>query len=247
MQARIESLPQYRELGLASLALPGLGHLLQGMPFRALLWFGGAVVLWGILLSAFASSAPAGEPLWLITAPVIAGYHSASMYAAIRARLSRSGDLTFLQSASQMLPAYLWKQAIGGALAVVGIIVIVLWTGKLSDALSIQVHRGWGWADWGWGELLSHTLLLWGITAVGGWLFWQGYHEQKIDEPRLRERTLIAHALQRGGVVTPAEASLLLHLPLREAYNYLEQLAQQGLAHREGQDGLVRYRLMQTD
>ncbi len=238
MQLRNESLRQYQEYGLASLMLPGLGHLLQGMPFRALLWFGGALFLWGMLLMMVASSPATSEPLWLIAAPVIAGYHCASMYAAIRARLSQSGDLSLLQTASQTLPPYLWKQAIGGALAVVGVIVIVLWTGRFVDELWNRLHGGWGW-----GELLSRTLLLWGMTAVGGWLFWRGYTEQKEDAPRQRERRLIAHALQHGGAITPAEASLILNFSLTEARDYLDGLVKQGLAQREEQDGFLRYRL----
>jgi predicted transcriptional regulator len=242
MQAHAEGLYLYREYGLASLVLPGLGHLLQGMPFRALLWFGGAVFLWGVLLMMVASG-PSREPLWLIAAPVIAGYHSASMYAAVRARMRQSGDLALTPIASQALPLFLWKQAIGGALAVAGVIVIVLWTGRFADELWGRLHGGWGWVNRGWGEMLSYTLLLWAMTAAGGWLFWQGYKEQKEDAPRQRERALIAQALHNGGVITPAEASLTLNMTLAEARDYLERLAQQGLAQREEQQGLLRYRI----
>lgn len=230
-----------RDVGLASLVLPGLGHLLQGLPFRALLWFGGAVLLWGTLL-AFASSAPASEPLWLVMAPLIASYHCASMYTAVRAQLSRSSDTLPQQVASQLLPAPLWKQAIGGAVAVAGVVVVLLWTGKFVDTLWRQANFGWGWQHWGVGELLSHTLLLWGMTAMGGWLFWQGYQEQKAQERLQREQALLAQALQNNGVITPAAASLTLHCSLREAQEYLEQLVQQGLARREDRNGLLYYR-----
>jgi hypothetical protein len=242
VQAHAEGLYLYREYGLASLVLPGLGHLLQGMPFRALLWFGGAAFLWGVLLMMTASYA-SSEPLWLIAAPITAGYHSASMYAAIRARLRQSGDLALTPTVSQALPLYLWKQAIGGALAIAGVIVIVLWTGSSADELWNHLRTGWGWTNRGWGEILSYTLLLWAMTAAGGWLFWQGYKEQKEDEPRQRERMLIAQALRNGGVITPAEASLTLNMSLAEARDYLEQLTQQSLAQREEQQGLLRYRL----
>ncbi|MCX7992353.1 MAG: hypothetical protein N2651_01660 [Fimbriimonadales bacterium] len=245
MQVHAESLHHYREYGLASLVLPGLGHLLQGMPFRAALWFGGAVALWGMLLAMVASGASVNEPFWLIASPVIAGYHCASMYAAIRAQQRQSGNLTSTQTVSQALPTYLWKQAIGGTLAAVGLIVIVLWSGKLADFAWTRLQGGgaWGWHGLGWGEILSYTLLLWGMTAVGGWLFWQGYKEQKEEEPRLREHRLIEHALQNGGVITPAEACLALRLSLAEGRDYLEGLVKQGLAQREEYEGLLRYRL----
>jgi DNA-binding IclR family transcriptional regulator len=54
---------------------------------------------------------------------------------------------------------------------------------------------------------------------------------------------LIAQALRNGGVITPAEASLTLNMTLAEARDYLERLAQQGLAQREEQQGLLRYRI----
>lgn len=246
MQVRSEGLRQYREYGLASLILPGLGHLLQGMPFRALLWFGGALILWGFLLALSGSGAGPGETLWLFMTPLTAGYHCASMYAALRARQHQVGVAPPLQTVWDVLPSYLWKQAIGGALAVVGVIVIVLWTGKFADSMWARLHGGWGawgWRAIGWGELLSQTLLLWGMAAFGGWLFWQGYKEQQTEEPRQRERLLTAQALQNGGAVTVAEASLALNLTLTEARDYMEQLVQQGLAQREEEAGLLRYRL----
>lgn len=55
---------------------------------------------------------------------------------------------------------------------------------------------------------------------------------------------LVAHAMRNGGVITPAEASLALHVPITEARDYLEQLTQQGLALREEHQGLVCYRLI---
>lgn len=244
MHAQTESWLQYREYGLASLVLPGFGHLLQGLPFRALLWFGGAVILWGTVLAMFASGAPPSEPLWLVIAPVLAGYHCASMYSAVRARQHRGGDPIARQAPLQTLPAFLWKQAIGGTLAVAGVVVLVLWSGNLANTFWRWWQQGWGWHNQHWGDLMSQMLLLWAMVAAGGWLFWQGYKQQKEDEPRLREQALIAQALRNDGVITPAVASLVLDLSLREAHAYLDRLAQEGLAQREERDGLVSYRLI---
>lgn len=243
VQIRAESLYSYRDYGLASLVLPGLGHLLQGMLFRALLWFGGAICLWGLLLM-MATSGGLGEPFWLIIAPGLAGYHAASMYSAVRAACVRSGDLAITPTASPILPPYLWKQAIGGVLAFIGVVVIVLWAGKFADSFWVRLQHGGGWVHRGWGEMLSYVLLMWATTAAGGWLFWQGLKEQKEEAPRQHERMLIAHALRNGGVITPAEASLVLNKSLTEARDYLEQLTQQGLALREEQQGLLRYRVI---
>ncbi len=244
MQVRQESLGRYWEYGVVSLILPGLGHLLQGRPLRALLWFGGALVLWGVLLALSSSGASPQETLWLVMTPLLAGYHCASMYAALRGHQRQFETLHSLQTALDALPAYLWKQAIGGAFAVVGVIVVVLWTGNLADSVWAQLHAGWGargWRAFGWGGLLSQTLLLWGMVAFGGWLFWQGYKEQKTEEPRRREQLLTAQALQNGGAITLAEASLVLNLTLAEARDYLEQLVQLGLAQRDEEEGLARY------
>lgn len=242
VQLHAGSLNPYREYGLASLVLPGLGHLLQGLLGRALLWLGGAVVLWRVLLEGVISGF--GDPLWLAIAPAVAGYHTASMYAAIRASLSQSGDRELVSTAAQVLPSYLWKQAIGGALAVAGVIVLVLLAGRFADDAWLRLQNGWGGGHRNWGELLSYILLLWAMTATGGWLFWQGYKEQKVEAPRQHERMLVAHAMRNGGVITPAEASLALHVPITEARDYLEQLTQQGLALREEHQGLVCYRLI---
>lgn len=242
VQLHAGSLNPYREYSLASLVLPGLGHLLQGLLGRALLWLGGAVVLWRLLLEGVISGF--GDPLWLAIVPAVAGYHTASMYAAIRAALSQSGDRELVSAAAQVLPSYLWKQAIGGALAVSGAIVIVLLAGRFADDAWFRLQNGWIGGRPGWGAMLSYTLLLWAMTAIGGWLFWQGYKEQKVEAPRQHERMLIAHAMRNGGMITPAEASLMLQMPLAEARDYLEQLTQQGLALREEHQGLVCYRLI---
>lgn len=241
MQTRVEGIQLYREFGLASLIAPGLGHLLQGMPFRAMGWFAGAVVLWVMLFEGVAQLRNY-DPMWVLMIPLVAAYHCVSMYAAVRARQAAIEARSPVEAALQALPPYLWKQAIGGALAVIGVLVLLSWAGQYADALWNAMHTSL--YSIGWGRLLSQTLLLWGIVGLGGWLFWQGRKEQEADAPRLRERVLIAQAIQQGGVVSPAEASVALNITIHEARDYLEQLAREGLAAREEMDGITRYRLI---
>ncbi|GIV09019.1 MAG: hypothetical protein KatS3mg019_1110 [Fimbriimonadales bacterium] len=242
MQTRVEAIQLYREFGLASLIAPGLGHLLQGMPFRAMGWFAGAFVLWVMLFEGVASLR-IYTPMWVLMIPLVAAYHCVSMYAAVRARQAVIEMRSPVEAALQALPPYLWKQAIGGALAVIGLLVLLSWTGQYADAAQNAMYYS-SWRSIGWGQLLSQVILLWAIVGVGAWLFWQGRKEQEADAPRLRERILIAQAVQQGGVVAPAEASVALNITIHEARDYLEQLAREGLAAREETDGIIRYRLI---
>lgn len=242
MQTRVEGIQLYREFGLASLIAPGLGHLLQGMPFRAIGWFMGAIVLWVILFEGVAQLSNY-DPMWVMMIPLVAAYHCVSMYAAVRARQATIEARSPVETALQALPPYIWKQAGGGVLAAVGLVVLLSWVGQYADAVRNAMYYG-SWQPLPWGRLLSQTVMLWGVIGLGGWLFWQGRKEQEADAPRLRERVLIAQAVQQQGVITPAEASVALNVTIHEARDYLEQLAREGLAVREETDGLVRYRLL---
>jgi hypothetical protein len=156
-------------------------------------------------------------------------------------------EQTPLHAAQEMMPVYLWKQVIGGVLALVGAVAVLLLSGSFADYvyswLASQAH-GAGWLGRpGWGEFLSQSLILWGMTALGIWLFRTGYTESSTARQALRERAVIAYALQNGGRITVAEASVAANISLREARNLLERLVLERYAVETEQDGILYYHL----
>jgi Fic family protein len=59
----------------------------------------------------------------------------------------------------------------------------------------------------------------------------------------LRERAVVAYALQHGGRITVAEASVAAQISLHEARNLLERLVLERYATESEEDGIVYYYL----
>ena len=246
MQVQGLQIPNYQMYGFASLLVPGLGHFLQRALFRGVLWLTGALMLWYLLSLSLSSWVHFEVPPSLL-APVVALYHCASMYAAMAHSYQLQQEQTPLHAAQEMMPVYLWKQVIGGVLALVGAVAVLLLSGSFADYvyswLASQAH-GAGWLGRpGWGEFLSQSLILWGMTALGIWLFRTGYTESSTARQALRERAVIAYALQNGGRITVAEASVAANISLREARNLLERLVLERYAVETEQDGILYYHL----
>jgi len=247
MQAQGLQIPNHQVYGFASLVVPGLGHFLQRAPFRGAFWLLGALTLWFFMCLVLSAALTHSEIPLALLAPVVALYHCASMYAAMARAYQIQREQTPLQAAQEMLPVYLWKQVIGGALALVGAIAIVLLSGAFADDafnwLAQQAHgRGW-WPRPAWGQFLSQSLILWGMTALGVWLFRAGHTESKTARQALRERAVIAYALQNGGYITVAEASVVAQIPLHEARSMLERFVLERYAVETEQDGILYYHL----
>lgn len=237
--------PSHQVYGFASLVVPGLGHFLQGMLFRGLLWLTGASLLWLILLVSV-SEWVSGAPLVLLV-PAVALYHWASMYAAMVRACRPPREQLPLHTAQELMPLYLWKQVIGGTLVITGAIAVVLLSGLFADHalpfLSGRAHGGW-WRPIAWGGFLSQSLILWAMMALGVWLFRSGYRESQSERETLREHAVIAYALQHGGRITAAEASLAAQLPLHEARILMERLVLERHATESEQDGIIYYHLI---
>lgn len=236
--------PSHQVYGFASLLVPGLGHFLQGMLFRGLLWLTGASLLWSILLASV-SEWVYGAPLVLLV-PAVALYHWASMYAAMVRAYRPSREQLPLHTIQELMPLSLWKQVIGGTLIIMGVIAVVLLSGQFADHtfsfFSGRAHGGW-WRPIAWGGFLSQSLILWAMVALGVWLFRSGYHERQSEQEMLREHAIITYALQHGGRITAAEASLVARLPLNEARILMERLVLERHATESEQDGIIYYYL----
>lgn len=226
--------------GVASLIVPGLGHLLQRRMARGLLWAWGAVVLWAALILAAGYTAQV-EAIWVLLVPAIALYHCVSMHAAMT--LTRASEGVAARSLQELLPLSIWKQALGGALAAVAIVALVLWNGALIDHVFKASHAGLP-IKLGWGHIISQMVVLWAIAVAGGWLFWTGRKESASELQAFRERVILAYALQHGGRITVPEASMAAHLSLAEAQAFLETLTQAGHAHRVDEQGVTVYRFV---
>lgn len=246
MHAQGLQIPNHQVYGFASVLVPGLGHFLQRAPFRGALWLLGALTLWYFLALSLSSWIYFELPASLL-APIVALYHCASMYAAMARAYQVQREPTPLHAAQEMMPVYLWKQFIGGVLAIVGTVAVVLLSGSFADYaytwLSSQVHRGWGMPRPAWGEFVSQSVILWGMTAMGAWLFRAGHKESETARQTLRERAVVAYALQHGGRITVAEASVVAQLPLHEARSLLEHLVLERYASESEEDGIVYYYL----
>jgi Fic family protein len=105
------------------------------------------------------------------------------------------------------------------------------------------MHRGWGMPRPAWGEFVSQSVILWGMTALGAWLFRAGHKESETARQALRERAVVAYALQHGGRITVAEASVAAQISLHEARNLLERLVLERYATESEEDGIVYYYL----
>jgi len=81
------------------------------------------------------------------------------------------------------------------------------------------------------------------MTALGVWLFRSGHAESNTAREALRERAVIAYALQNGGRITVAEASVAAQISLHEARNLLERLVLERYAVESEQDGILYYHL----
>jgi hypothetical protein len=224
--------------GVASLIVPGLGHLLQRRLMRGLLWVGGAIALWVALILTAGDTAHT-EVVWVLLVPAIALYHCVSMYAAMT--LASAGEGVAARSVQELMPLSLWKQAVGGTLAVVAIIALVLWNGALIDHAFTAAHARFP-IGLGWGRVISQMIVLWAIAFAGGWLFWTGRKESASDLRAFRERAIVAYALRNGGRITVPEASMAAHISLSEAQALLETLVQAGYAHRVDEQGIAIYR-----
>ena len=246
MHAQGLQIPNYQMYGFASLVAPGLGHFLQRAPFRGALWLLGALTLWYFLALSLSSWIYFELPASLL-APIVALYHCASMYAAMARAYQAQREPMPLHAAQEMMPVYLWKQVIGGALAIIGGIAIVLLSGAFADYaydwLAQQARGGGWWRRPAWGEFLSQSVILWGMTALGVWLFRAGYKDSETARQALRERAVVAYAVQHGGRITVAEASVVAQLPLHEARNLLERLVLERYAIETEQDGIIYYHL----
>ena len=246
MHAQGLQIPNHQVYGFASLLVPGLGHFLQRAPFRGALWLLGALTLWYLLALSLSSWVYFEVPPSLL-APIAALYHCASMYAAMAHAYQVQREQTPLHAAQEMMPVYLWKQVIGGVLALVGVVAVLLLSGSFADYvfswLSAQAH-GRGWLPRPtWGHFLSQSVILWGMTVLGVWLFREGHTESKTAQQALRERAVVAYALQHGGRITVAEASVAAQISLHEARNLLENLVLQRYATESEEDGIVYYYL----
>lgn len=246
MQIHGLQMPAHQVYGFASLVAPGLGHFLQRMPFRGALWLMGALTLWFLLYMSLLAGIDGGGTPYALVAILVALYHCVSMYTAMARSYQAQRDLVPAIAVQEMMPVYLWKQVLGGALAVVGAIAVVVWSGALADYASAwltrHAHGGW-WHRPAWGQFLSQTILLWGMTALGGWLFWTGRKEREGALQAIRERAVVAHALQHGGRITVAEASMIAQIPLHEARTLLERLVLERHAIESEQNGIVYYHL----
>jgi len=246
MQVQGLQIPNHQMYGFASLLAPGLGHFLQRALFRGVLWLTGALMLWYLLSLSLSSWIYFEVPASLL-APIVALYHCASMYAAMAHSHRLQQEQTPLQAAQEMMPVYLWKQVIGGVLALVGVVAVLLLSGSFADYavswFSNQAH-GRGWLPRPtWGQFLSQSVILWGMTALGAWLFRAGHTESKTAQQAMRERAVVAYALQHGGRITVAEASVAAQISLHEARNLLERLVLERYATESEEDGIVYYYL----
>jgi hypothetical protein len=246
MQAQGLQIPNHQVYGFASLLVPGLGHFLQRALFRGVLWLTGALTLWYLLSLSLSSWVHFEVPPSLL-APVVALYHCASMYAAMAHSYQLQREQTPLHAAQEMMPVYLWKQIIGGALVIVGAVAVLLLSGSFGDYvyhwLASQARGGGWWGRPAWGHFLSQSVILWGMTALGVWLFRSGHAESNTAREALRERAVIAYALQNGGRITVAEASVAAQISLHEARNLLERLVLERYAVESEQDGILYYHL----
>lgn len=236
--------PSHQVYGFASLLVPGLGHFLQGMLFRGLFWLAGASILWLILLVSI-SEWVYSAPLVLLV-PAVTLYHWASMYAAMVRAYRPSREQLPLHTLQELMPLSLWKQVIGGTLIITGSIAVVLVSGQFADhTFSFFSGRayGGGWHPIAWGGFLSQSLILWAMIALGAWLFRNGYRESQSERETLREHAVIAYALQHGGRISAAEASLVAQLPLHEARTLMERLVLERHATESEQDGIIYYYL----
>ncbi len=225
MQVRELRLGSHIEPELASLAIPGLGQLLQGRLIRAALWFFPTLALWAIIL------APDGlgtEGLLII--PIALAMHLASARAAalsaLRGESSRPANLW------ETVPFYLQLKVLGGVLLTVAAFhILIVGTELIRGVIDAQMR----WAGTGFlppsmsirlGWLIGRLVMMTSIGAIGFCLYQIGSLSQMRATERTREHLLLQEARARGGSLTVPEAAAILQSSFEEAHELLETMAQ---------------------
>jgi hypothetical protein len=225
MQVRRTEWWLFVEPELASLAIPGLGHLLQGKWFRALLWFLPAAALWMLVIH------PDSWQIELILlVPVALGFHIGSSQAVSR---HRTGE------APAEIPLFVRQKVLGMVLMMVAGITMLLVSGVVVE----EMTRSWSTASSLFhmavprlARAVSQCVMMGGIGVVGFWLFQLGNLSQRRAEEQTRQHILMEQARQHGGTLTVPEAAIAARISLEEAQQMLEQMVQQriiGLSLRE--------------
>ena len=225
MQVRQTEWWWFVEPELASLVIPGLGHLLQGRWVRALLWFLPAAALWTLVIHP-----DSWQIEYILLVPVALGFHIGSSRAVSEQRAS--GE-------SETIPPYLRQKVLGIVLMIAAGITLLLVSGVVVE----EMMRSWSIAS-----SLSHVavsriahavsqvVMMGGLGIVGFWLFQLGNLAQQRAEQQTRQHILMERARQNGGILTIPEAALAAQISMEEAQQLLEQMVQQrivGLSLRE--------------
>ena len=223
MQVRQTEWWWFVEPELASLVIPGLGHLLQGRWVRALLWFLPAAALWTLVIHP-----DSWQIEYILLVPVALGFHIGSSRAASEQRAS--GE-------SGTIPPYLHQKVLGIVLMIAAGITLLLvggivaqelvniWSGAFPHLSGSRLARA-----------VSQVVMMGGIGAVGFWLFQLGNLAQQRAEEQTHQHILMERARQNGGILTIPEAALAAQISMEEAQQLLEQMVQQrivGLSLRE--------------
>lgn len=209
---------------LASLAIPGLGQLLQGRLVRAALWFIPACALWALALVPYELGAEV-----ILVIPLALALHLASARAVLLAENSTQPDRP--ESLWSALPLFLCMKVLGGVLLAAAALHFLMTGADLLRVLTeAQVRWGGGFVPFSLasraGHLVERSVIMVGLGVIGFALYQIGSLWQMRTAEQMREQRLLQEAHARGGALTVPEAAAIMQLSFQEAHDLLEEMTQ---------------------